>query len=144
MKTAFGILEPLLSKDVDEDGRKKVRIVLATVKGDIHDIGKNIVGLMLKNYGFEVYDLGKDVDAGEIVKKAKETKASIIGLSALMTTTMLEMKEVVDLAEKEGLDVKIMIGGAVVNAEYAKEIGADGYAEDAYAAVKLASKFSQM
>jgi 5-methyltetrahydrofolate--homocysteine methyltransferase len=144
MKAAFGILEPLLTKDGDEVGEKKVRIVLATVKGDIHDIGKNIVGLMLRNYGFEVYDLGKDVDAGEIISKAKETKASIIGLSALMTTTMLEMKEVVNLAKKEGLDAKIMIGGAVVNAGYAKEIGADGYSEDAYAAVKLAEKLSQI
>ena len=103
MKAAFGILEPLLTKDGDEVGEKKVRIVLATVKGDIHDIGKNIVGLMLRNYGFEVYDLGKDVDAGEIISKAKETKASIIGLSALMTTTMLEMKEVVNLAKKKVL-----------------------------------------
>lgn len=144
MKTAFGIIEPLLTKDADGDGSKKIRVVLATVKGDIHDIGKNIVGLMLRNYGFEVYDLGKDVAAGEIISKAKETKASIIGLSALMTTTMLEMKEVVDLAKKEGLDAKIMIGGAVVNAEYAKEIGADGYSEDAYAAVKLAGKLSQI
>jgi len=117
-------------------------VILATVKGDIHDIGKNIVGLMLRNYGFEVYDLGKDVSAEEIVKKAKETNAPIIGLSALMTTTMLEMREVVSLVRQEGLNAKIMIGGAVVNADYAKEIGADGYSEDAYGAVKLASKLA--
>jgi len=97
---------------------------------------------MLRNYGFEVYDLGKDVSAEEIVKKAKETNAPIIGLSALMTTTMLEMREVVSLVRQEGLNAKIMIGGAVVNADYAKEIGADGYSEDAYGAVKLASKLA--
>lgn len=142
MKEAFGILEPLLKKEpVDEKGNK-VKVILATVKGDIHDIGKNIVGLMLRNYGFEVYDLGKDVSAEEIVKKAKETNAPIIGLSALMTTTMLEMREVVSLVRQEGLNAKIMIGGAVVNADYAKEIGADGYSEDAYGAVKLASKLA--
>ena len=116
--------------------------MLATVKGDIHDIGKNIVGLMLKNYGFKVIDLGKDVDAEEIVDTAKKEKADIIGLSALMTTTMVEMKEVVLLAKKEGVGAKIMIGGAVVDSDYAKEIGADGYSEDAYAAVKLAEKLS--
>ncbi len=143
MKEAFGILEPLLEKESEGEKNSKVGVVLATVKGDIHDIGKNIVGLMLKNYGFEVYDLGKDVSAEEIVKKVKETKAPIIGLSALMTTTMLEMKEVVNLVRKEGLSAKVMIGGAVVNADYAKEIGADGYSEDAYAAVKLASKLSE-
>ncbi|GAE90387.1 homocysteine S-methyltransferase family protein [Acetivibrio straminisolvens] len=142
MKEAFGILEPLLKKESEGEKDNKVRVVLATVKGDIHDIGKNIVGLMLRNYGFEVYDLGKDVSAEEIVKKAKETNAPIIGLSALMTTTMLEMRDVVNLVRKEGLDAKIMIGGAVVNADYAKEIGADGYSEDAYAAVKLASKLA--
>ncbi len=142
MKEAFGILEPLLKKESEDKKGSKVGVVLATVKGDIHDIGKNIVGLMLRNYGFEVYDLGKDVSAEEIVKKVKETKAPIIGLSALMTTTMLEMREVVNLVRKEGLDTKIMIGGAVVNADYAKEIGADGYSEDAYAAVKLASRLA--
>ena len=143
MKTAFKILEPLLEEDSNAaKNKKKVRVVLATVKGDIHDIGKNIVGLMLKNYGFEVYDLGKDIDAEEIISKAKQVKASIIGLSALMTTTMVEMKGVVELAKKEGVNAKIIIGGAVVDAEYAKEIGADGYSEDAYSAVKLASSLS--
>ncbi|TYQ15767.1 UNVERIFIED_CONTAM: 5-methyltetrahydrofolate--homocysteine methyltransferase [Acetivibrio alkalicellulosi] len=140
MKEGFNFVEPLLLK---EDTREeKVRIVLATVKGDIHDIGKNIVGLMLKNYGFDVVDLGKDVSAQEIVKNAREKNARIIGLSALMTTTMIEMKEVVKVAKKEGLDAKIMIGGAVVDSAYAKEIGADGYSEDAYSAVKLANKLA--
>ncbi|MFZ5987809.1 MAG: homocysteine S-methyltransferase family protein [Bacillota bacterium] len=142
MKEAFGFIEPMLKKDENPNQKSKVGIVLATVKGDIHDIGKNIVGLMLKNYGFEVYDLGKDVASDEIIRQAKEKNAEIIGLSALMTTTMLEMKEVVELARKEGLDSKIMIGGAVVNSDFAKEIGADGYSEDAYSAVKLANKLS--
>lgn len=140
MKRAFVHLEPLLETEGSEQQQAKTRIVLATVKGDIHDIGKNIVGLMLKNYGFEVVDLGKDVSAETIVQKAKEINADIIGLSALMTTTMLEMKEVVALAKKEKSGSKIMIGGAVVSEQYAEEIGADGYSEDAHGAVKLAKK----
>lgn len=141
MKTAFGYIEPLLKADEVEKG-KKVKLVLATVKGDIHDIGKNIVGLMLKNFGFEVYDLGKDVSAETIVAKVKETNAQIVGLSALMTTTMLEMKDVIELAKKEGLKCKFMIGGAVVNEQFANEIGADGYSEDANSAVRLAKRLS--
>lgn len=141
MKAAFAILEPLLKKSEAEGSQKKV--VMATVKGDIHDIGKNIVSLMLKNYGFQVFDLGKDVPAEEIVKKAKETGAQIIGLSALMTTTMIEMKPVIDLAKKEGLKAKFIIGGAVVDQSYADEIGADGYSKDAYEAVKLAQKLTE-
>lgn len=143
MKEAFSLVEPLLKKDSSAEKAKAV-IVIATVKGDIHDIGKNIVGLMLRNYGFEVYDLGKDVPAEEIVASAKEKNAKIIGLSALMTTTMMEMKEVIDLAKKEGLTAKFMVGGAVVNESFAKEIGADGYSQDAYAAVKLANKLLEV
>lgn len=139
MKEAFGFVEPMLKKEGFEE-KVKARIVIATVKGDIHDIGKNIVALMLKNYGFEVYDLGKDVSAEEIIKAAKEKGAKIIGLSALMTTTMMEMKTVIELAKKEGLTAKFMVGGAVVTESFAKEIGADGYSEDAYSAVKLANK----
>jgi 5-methyltetrahydrofolate--homocysteine methyltransferase len=139
MKEAFGYVEPLLKKEESSQKAKAV-IVIATVKGDIHDIGKNIVALMLTNYGFEVYDLGKDVSAEEIVREAKDKNARIIGLSALMTTTMMEMKTVVELAKKEGLTAKFMVGGAVITEEFAKEIGADGYSEDAYSAVKLANK----
>ena len=139
MKEAFGYVEPMLKKDGTGE-KSKAGIVIATVKGDIHDIGKNIVGLMLKNYGFLVYDLGKDVSAEAIISAAKEKKARIIGMSALMTTTMMEMKTVIDLAKKEGLSVKFMVGGAVVTENFAKEIGADGYSEDAYSAVKLANK----
>jgi 5-methyltetrahydrofolate--homocysteine methyltransferase len=139
MKEAFGYVEPMLKKD-DAQKKSKARVVIATVKGDIHDIGKNIVGLMLKNYGFEVYDLGKDVSAEEIINAAKDKKVEIIGLSALMTTTMMEMKNVIELAKKEGLTAKFMVGGAVVTESFAKEIGADGYSQDAYSAVKLANR----
>lgn len=139
MKEAFGYIEPMLKKDCNGENAK-AGIVIATVKGDIHDIGKNIVGLMLKNYGFEVYDLGKDVTAEDIISAAKEKNVRIIGLSALMTTTMMEMKTVIELAKKEGLSTKFMVGGAVVTDSFAKEIGADGYSEDAYSAVKLANK----
>jgi 5-methyltetrahydrofolate--homocysteine methyltransferase len=141
MKKAFAVLEPLLTKEPGEKAVKS-KVVIATVKGDIHDIGKNIVALMLKNYGFEVYDLGKDVHEFTIAQKAKETGADIIALSALMTTTMVEMKTVIDYARKNGINCKFMIGGAVVTEAYAKEIGADGYSKDAYDAVKLAQKLS--
>lgn len=142
VKTAFDFLEPYISQDKTGTTRTSISIVLATVKGDIHDIGKNIVGLMLRNYGFNVIDLGKDVRSEDIIARAKETGASIIGLSALMTTTMVEMKNVINLAKDEGLNFKFMIGGAVVNDKYAVEIGADGYAKDAYEAVKLAKELS--
>ena len=124
MKLSIGILEPLL-KDKDTSDQKLPAVVIATVHGDIHDIDKNLVALMLKNYGFNVIDLGKDVPKEEIIKAARDNDAGIIALSALMTTTMKEMKNVVDLAHKEGLDSKIIIGGAVVTQDYADEIGAD-------------------
>ena len=136
MKLSIGYLEPLLKEGADS-GEKLPAIVIATVHGDIHDIGKNLVALMLKNYGFEVHDLGKDVPREEIIKAAKEYDAKIIALSALMTTTMKEMKNVVDLAHAENLDAKIIIGGAVVTADYAQEIGADGYSSDAADAVRV-------
>lgn len=143
MKEAFGFVEPMLKKDGAGE-KVKAGIVIATVKGDIHDIGKNIVGLMLKNYGFEVYDLGKDVSAEEIINVARDKNVRIIGLSALMTTTMMEMKTVIELAKREGLTAKFMVGGAVVTKSFAKEIGADGYSEDAYSAVKLANKLLEV
>jgi 5-methyltetrahydrofolate--homocysteine methyltransferase len=139
MKKAFELLEPRLAEEnPDGPSPTKARIVLATVKGDIHDIGKNLVALMLKNHGFEIYDLGKDVSAATIIAKSREVGADIIGLSALMTTTMTGMKEVVTLARESGLKARIMVGGAVVNEAFAREIGADGYSPDAYRAVKLA------
>ncbi len=144
MQNAFSFLEPYLSQDKDSSAKTGISIVLATVKGDIHDIGKNIVGLMLGNYGFNVIDMGKDVRSEDIVARAKETGAAIIGLSALMTTTMVEMKNVIKIAREEGLKCKFMIGGAVVNDKYADEIGADGYAKDANEAVKLAKKLASL
>lgn len=140
MKNAIEVLEPLLLQDTQTDHMPVV--VIATVEGDIHDIGKNLVVLMLKNYGFRVIDLGKDVPARQIIDAAKEHKAQIIGLSALMTTTMQKMREVVDLARKEGVDAKIMIGGAVITQDYADEIGADGYSKDAADAVKVAKRLA--
>lgn len=140
MKKAIESIEPLLASN--EQNGSLPTVVLATVKGDIHDIGKNLVGLMLKNHGFKVIDLGKDVDAETIVNTAMEKQASIIGLSALMTTTMVNMKEVISLAHDKIPNVKVMIGGAVITEEYAVEIGADGYSKDAADAVLVAKKLA--
>ena len=140
MKNAIEVLEPLLKKDADSQNMPVV--VIATVEGDIHDIGKNLVAMMLKNYGFRVIDLGKDVPGEEIVRAARENHAQIIALSALMTTTMQRMRDVIDLVKEKGLDAKVMIGGAVITQEYAEEIGADGYSRDAAEAVKLARKLT--
>ncbi|MCI8287567.1 MAG: dihydropteroate synthase [Lachnospiraceae bacterium] len=136
MKNAIEILEPLLLRETDSGDRPVV--IIATVEGDIHDIGKNLVALMLKNYGFQVIDLGKDVPKEDIIRAAKENHAQIIALSALMTTTMRRMREVIAYAREEGLTAKVMIGGAVITQDYADEIGADGYSADAAEAVKLA------
>ncbi len=141
MKNSIEILEPLLLREKDGDDMPVV--VIASVEGDIHDIGKNLVALMLKNYGFRVIDLGKDVPKEEIIRAAKENNARIIALSALMTTTMQRMREVVAYAKEEGVSAKIMIGGAVITQEYADEIGADGYSADAAEAVKLAQRLVQ-
>lgn len=138
MEKAVAYLEPLL-KEGGETGEMPT-IVIATVEGDIHDIGKNLVALMLRNYGYEVIDLGKDVPAADIIEAAKENGASIIALSALMTTTMMRMKDTVALRDAENLPCKIMIGGAVTTPSFAEEIGADGYSKDAADAVRLAKK----
>lgn len=138
MKAAIEVLEPLLAGN--EDGKEMPVIVIATVEGDIHDIGKNLVALMLKNCGFQVIDLGKDVSAEVIIEKAKENNAAIIALSALMTTTMIQMKKVVNLVKETGMNVKVMVGGAVITRDYADEIGADGFSKDAAEAVKVAKK----
>ncbi|PID57768.1 5-methyltetrahydrofolate--homocysteine methyltransferase [candidate division KSB3 bacterium] len=141
MKKAFDHLEPRLRKDSGDNGPQQT-IVLATVKGDIHDIGKNIVSLMMKNYGFRVIDLGKDVASDRILEVAAQEKGALIGLSALMTTTMTEMKTVIQRAKERGLDAKFIIGGAVITQEYADEIHADGYARDSIEAVKLAQRLT--
>lgn len=138
MKLSIGLLEPLLL-DADQNKQMPV-VVIATVAGDIHDIGKNLVALMLKNYGFQVIDLGKDVPRERIIEEAKKSGAQIIALSALMTTTMQEMKHVIEYAKQQGVTAKIMIGGAVITQEYADEIHADGYSKDAADAVKLAKR----
>ncbi len=137
MKAAIDYLEPKINR---KQGENKGTIVIATVYGDIHDIGKNLVALMLSNYGFRMIDLGKDVPSEKIIEAAMAEKADIIALSALMTTTMVEMKRVVKLAKEAGLKAKIIIGGAVITESYAKEIGADGYSEDAQSAVTLVKK----
>lgn len=138
MDMAIAHITPLLN--IDENAEKKGTVVMATVEGDIHDIGKNLVVLMLKNYGYEVIDLGKDVAKDTIIAAAKEHNADIIGLSALMTTTMMRMKDVVDAVHQEKLPYKVIIGGAVVSENFATEIGADGYSKDANEAVKLVDR----
>ncbi len=128
----------VLEKHLKLDGRasKKARIVMATVKGDLHDIGKNIVSLVLRNYGYDVIDLGKNVSAEKIVSTAKEVNAEFIGLSALMTTTMDGMKDVIELKNRLYPKAKVLIGGAAVNEKFAGEIGADAYARDAIDTVR--------
>ena len=142
MKNSIEVLEPLLLKESDSEDMPVV--IIATVEGDIHDIGKNLVALMLKNYGFKVIDLGKDVPKEKIIEAAKEHNAQIIALSALMTTTMQRMREVINYAREQGVDSKVMIGGAVITQEYADEIGADGYSKDAAEAVKLAKRLNSL
>jgi 5-methyltetrahydrofolate--homocysteine methyltransferase len=141
MKLAIDYLEPKLQKE--EHNKSKGTIVIATVSGDIHDIGKNLVTLMLKNYGFRVIDLGKDVSTAKILQTAEEEKVDIIALSALMTTTMVEMKKVVAQVKEKGLATKVIIGGAVITESYAIEIGADGYSSDAQSAVALVKKLME-
>jgi len=116
---------------------------MATVKGDIHDLGKNICCMMLRNFGFEVIDLGKNVPCEDILSAARKYHADIIGLSALMTTTMMQMKVVRDAIEEQGLSCKVMIGGAVTTQKFAEEIGADGYAKDVGDVVPVTEKLLQ-
>lgn len=137
MKLAIEYLEPMLERSNTE---AMATIVVATVEGDIHDIGKNLVVLMLKNYGYHVIDLGKDVPADVIVDTAMNEGAKVIGLSALMTTTMMRMKDVVELAKEKGCTAKIVIGGAAISESFSDEIGADGYSKDAAECVKLVER----
>ena len=134
METGMKLIEPLLAS---ASGEPKATVVIATVEGDIHDIGKNLCALMLKNYGYNVIDMGKDIPAADIVDKAMELNAEIIGLSALMTTTMMKMADVVIEAKNKGCQSKIIIGGACITESFKDEIGADGYSEDAAGCVKL-------
>jgi 5-methyltetrahydrofolate--homocysteine methyltransferase len=135
MKQSMELLEPLL---VAAGLAPEHKIVLGTVKGDLHDIGKNLVGMMLRGANFEVIDLGADVAPDQFVAKVREAGAHVVGLSALLTTTMPAMRQTVEALRSAGLgSLKIMVGGAPVTAEYAAEIGADGYAPDAASAVDI-------
>lgn len=118
----------------------KGRVVLATVRGDVHDIGKNIVKVLLQNYGFAVTDLGKDVPAEAVLQAVRQTGARVVGLSALMTTTVPAMAETVALLHAEAPGVSVVVGGAVLTQEYAGRIGADEYAPDAMATVRIAQR----
>lgn len=137
MKKAIEYLEPML---YEEEREAQAVIVIATVEGDIHDIGKNLVALMLKNYGFRVIDLGKNVPKEKIVRVALEEQADFIILSALMTTTMMEMKEVIRYRKEQDCSARVLIGGAVITQSFADEIGADGYSRDAADAVRLVNR----
>ena len=141
MKTAISVLEPEMTKRGTE---RQVygKVVLATVQGDIHDIGKTLVGTMLAAYGFQVYDMGVDVPILKIVEKTREVGANIVALSALLTTTMVRQRDVIEALEDVGLrdKVKVLVGGAPVTQEWVQQIGADGYSEDAIGAVNLAKK----
>jgi 5-methyltetrahydrofolate--homocysteine methyltransferase len=137
MTAAMEVLQPILT----ERGVEPVgRVVIGTVKGDLHDIGKNLVGMMLKGGGFKVVDMGIDVSPEAFVEAAKSENAEVIALSALLTTTMPQMKNVVDAVKAAGISTKTMIGGAPVTQEYADEIGAEGYAPDAASAVDKAKE----
>lgn len=143
MHAGMDILEPLLvSEGIEPVGK----VVIGTVKGDLHDIGKNLVAMMLKGAGFQVHDIGIDVPKEKFVDSLKETGAKILALSALLTTTMPSMKGVLDGLKDAGLrdGVRIMVGGAPVTQDYADEIGADGYAEDAASAAELAKKLIEI
>ncbi|WP_088227275.1 corrinoid protein [Desulfosporosinus sp. FKB] len=139
MDAGIKVIEPLM---VDQKRDYVGRVLMGTVEGDLHEIGKNIVIMMLKTAGFEVLDLGVDVPAKKFIEKAREFKPDIIGISALLTTTVGRQKEIIELLEEEGLKgkVKVMIGGAPINQNWANTIGADGYAEDASVAVDVAKR----
>ncbi len=139
MHAAMDIIKPLLS----EGGADlKGTVLIGTVQGDLHDIGKNLIGMMLEGGGYQVIDAGVDISAEKFVEEAKKSNAKLIGLSALLTTTMPAMKDVIDAvaADSEAAGIKIMVGGAPLTQEYADSIGADGYAPDASSAVDLAAK----
>ena len=139
-KAAFDEIKQKLNTN-GENKASKGKIVIATVKGDIHDIGKNIVKVLLENYGFDVIDLGKDVEPEAIVKAVKENDIKLVGLSALMTTTVVSMEETIKLLNKECPGTKTTVGGAVLTQEYADRIGADSYTKDAMACVRFCEEF---
>ncbi len=140
MSAGVALLKPLL---MAEDVQSAGKVVLGTMKGDMHDIGKNLVGIMLEGAGFEIVDLGTDVPPERFVEAAEKENATVIGLSALLTTTMTEMKKVVDLLESKGKrgEIKVIVGGAPLSQNFADEIGADAYGYDANVAVGLVKEF---
>jgi 5-methyltetrahydrofolate--homocysteine methyltransferase len=135
MKAGMEVLRPLLTSK--KDAGSQGTVVMGTVKGDLHDIGKNLVGMMAEGAGFTIVNLGTDTSADEFIRAAAENDADVIGMSALLTTTMIYMKTVVDTVRARGVDVKLAVGGAPVTQKFASEIGADGYAADAASAVEL-------
>ncbi|MDY3917075.1 MAG: cobalamin-dependent protein, partial [Selenomonadaceae bacterium] len=137
MRTAFNHLKELFPATQEAD---KGTVVIATVKGDVHDLGKNITGALLANSGFRLVDLGKDVDSADIVRAAIENKADIVGLCALMTTTMVQIDKVIAQLHEAGCLAKVMVGGAALTQEYADSAGADAYASDGVKAVELAKQ----
>ncbi len=141
MKAAVSVLEPEMAKQGTE--RKSLgTVVLGTIEGDIHDIGKTLVGTMLSTAGFKVFDLGVDVPVMTLVEKARQENADIVGISSLLTTTMVKQRDVIEALDDLGLrgKVKVLVGGAPVTRSWAEEIGADGYSEDAVGAVKVAKE----
>ena len=140
MKMGLDVVKPLLA---GSEGTSRGTILMATVKGDLHDIGKNIVIMMLEGAGFNVVDLGVDATVEKVVERVEEYKPEILGLSALLTTTMPEMQNVIQRLKDRGLreKVKVMVGGAPVDTKFAEKIGADGYGKDAAQAVELARNF---
>lgn len=137
MAGGMEIVKPLLS---DKDMPSKGTIVLGTVEGDLHDIGKNLVGMMMEGAGFKVVDIGIDIAPQTFIEAIKEHNPQIVAMSALLTTTMVAMKNTIDLIKEEGLKVKCIVGGAPVSQEFANQIGADGYAADAASAAELCTK----
>jgi 5-methyltetrahydrofolate--homocysteine methyltransferase len=134
MKFSMKVLDPLM---VGEQNKSKGKILIGTVKGDVHDIGKNLVGIMLQGAGYEVIDVGTGISAETYLEEYKKNKADLIGLSALLTTTMLYMRDVIEYFKKEKINVPIIVGGAPLNKKFADEIGADGFGRSAYEAVHL-------
>lgn len=140
MKKGLDLIKPLLT---GEETTSKGTIIMCTVKGDIHDIGKNLVIMMLEGSGFHVIDLGVDITVEKLIQKVKETNPNVLGLSALLTTTMPEMQRAIEELKARGLRdrVKVMVGGAPVNAAFAEKIGADAYGKDAAEAVEISRRF---
>lgn len=142
MKTALAILDEALKSSEENTALNSVKVALATVQGDVHDIGKTIVGAMMTAAGFQVFDLGADVNNEELIEKVSEIEPDVLGLSALLTTTMVEQGNIINMLEEQNLrkSMSIIVGGAPVNQEWADRIEADGYADNALAAVKLVER----